>query len=54
MIPVGALHESNGVHYVNIMQYGQKVKRTIEIGLKSDMYVEVKSGLEAGESVVTK
>lgn len=54
MIPVGALHESNGVHYVNVMQGGQKVKRTVEIGLKNDTYVEVKSGLEAGESVVTK
>jgi multidrug efflux pump subunit AcrA (membrane-fusion protein) len=54
MIPVGALHESNGVHYVNVIQNGQKVRRTIEIGLKSDTYVEVKSGLEAGASVVTK
>ena len=54
LVPVGALHESDGVHYVNVLQNGQKVKRTVEIGLKNDSYVEVKSGLEAGETVVTK
>jgi HlyD family secretion protein len=54
LVPVGALHESDGVAYVNVMQNGQKVKRTVEIGLKNDSYVEVKSGLEAGETVVTK
>ncbi len=54
LVPVGALHESDGAHYVNVMQNGQKVKRTVEIGLKNDSYVEVKSGLEAGETVVTK
>jgi HlyD family secretion protein len=54
LVPVGALHESDGVHYVNVIQNGQKVKRTVEIGLKNDSYVEVKSGLEAGETVITK
>ncbi len=54
LVPVGALHESDGTHYVNVLQNGQKVKRTVEIGLKNDSYVEVKSGLEAGETVVTK
>jgi len=54
LVPVGALHESDGAHYVNVMQNGQKVKRTVEIGLKNASYVEVKSGLEVGETVVTK
>jgi hypothetical protein len=30
------------------------VEREIELGLKNDSYAEVKSGLEAGEIVVTK
>ena len=54
LVPVGALHQSDGIHYVNVMQNGQKVKRTVEIGLKNDSYTEVKSGLETGETVVTK
>jgi RND family efflux transporter MFP subunit len=54
MVPVGAIHESNGAHYVNVLQNGQKVKRTVEVGLKNDSYAEIKSGLEAGETVITK
>jgi macrolide-specific efflux system membrane fusion protein len=54
LVPVGAIHENDGVHYVNVFQNGQKVKRTVEIGLKNDSYAEVTSGLEAGEIVVTK
>jgi HlyD family secretion protein len=54
LVPVSAVHENDGVHYVNVLQNGQKVKRTVEIGLKNDSYAEVKSGLEAGETVVTK
>jgi multidrug efflux pump subunit AcrA (membrane-fusion protein) len=54
LAPVGALHKGDGTYYVNVMQNGQKVKRTVEIGLKNDSYAEVKSGLEVGEIVVTK
>ena len=54
LVPIGALHESDGAHYINVMQNGQKVKRTVEIGLRNASYVEVKSGLEVGETVVTK
>jgi len=53
-VPVGALHQNDGIHYVNVLQNRQKVKRTVEIGLKNDSYTEVKSGLETGETVVTK
>lgn len=54
LVPIGALHQTNGTHYVNVLQNGQKVKRTVEVGLKNGMYAEIKSGLEAGEIVVTK
>ena len=54
LVPVSAIHESDGAHFVTIIQNGQKVKRTVEIGLKNDLYAEIKSGLEAGEIVVTK
>ena len=54
LVPVSAVHENDGMHYVNIIQNGQNIKRTVEIGLKNDSYAEIKSGLEAGEIVVTK
>ena len=55
LVPVGAIHDSdNGKHIVMVIQNGQSVEREIELGLKNDSYAEVKSGLEAGEIVVTK
>ena len=54
LVPVGALHQTNGTHYVNVLQNGQKVKRTVEVGLKNSTYAEIKSGLQEGEIVVTK
>jgi HlyD family secretion protein len=54
LVPVGAIHESDGTHFVIVIQNGQQVKRAVEIGLKNDSYAEIKSGLEAGEIVVTK
>ena len=55
LIPVGAVHEKGGGKYsVIVLQNGQQVEREIEIGLQNDTYAEVKSGLEAGETVVTK
>ncbi len=55
LIPVGAVHESEGAeHTVSVIQNGKQVEREIELGLKNDNYAEVKSGLEAGDIVVTK
>lgn len=55
LVPVGAIHDKGGGKYtVTVLQNGQQVEREIQIGLKSDTYVEVKSGLDAGEVVVTK
>ena len=55
LVPVGALHKSeNGGQFVTVIEHGQQVKRTVQIGLKNDSYAEVKSGLEPGEIVVTK
>jgi multidrug efflux pump subunit AcrA (membrane-fusion protein) len=55
IVPVGAIHDKGGGKYtVTVLQNGQQVEREIQIGLKSDTYAEVKSGLETGEVVVTK
>ena len=55
LIPVSAVHDMGGGKYsVTVLQNGQKVKRDVEIGMQNNSYAEVRSGLEAGESVVTQ
>jgi multidrug efflux pump subunit AcrA (membrane-fusion protein) len=55
LVSVDALHETeDGKYAVTVLHNGQQVEREIEIGLQNDTYAEVKSGLEAGEIVVTR
>ncbi len=54
LVPVSALHETDGKYAVDVIQNGQTVRQEIQIGLKNDTYAEVKAGLEAGAVVVTK
>jgi RND family efflux transporter MFP subunit len=55
LVPVSALHKNDaGNTIVTAIQNGLQIERAVEIGLKNDSYAEVKSGLEAGEIVVTK
>ena len=52
LVPVNAIHESDGGTFVTVIQNGEQVERDVEIGLQNDSYAEVKSGLDAGEIVV--
>ncbi|HEX9331785.1 MAG TPA: efflux RND transporter periplasmic adaptor subunit [Anaerolineales bacterium] len=54
LVPVGAIHKSDGGNFVTVIQNGQQVEHEVEIGLKNDSYAEVKSGLETGDIVLTK
>jgi HlyD family secretion protein len=55
LVPVAALHKmEGGKQIVYVMQNGQQVEREVEIGLQNETYAEVKSGLKAGEVVVTE
>ena len=55
LISVDAVHKGDdGKSYVTVIQNGEQSERAIEIGLHNDLYVEVKSGLEAGELVVAE
>ncbi len=55
LVPVNALHKvAEGGYAVRVIQNGQQVEQKIEIGLQNESYAEVKSGLDAGETVVTK
>jgi RND family efflux transporter MFP subunit len=54
LVPVDAIHEAeDGKQVVTIIQNGQQTEREVKIGLQNATYAEVKSGLEAGEIVVT-
>jgi HlyD family secretion protein len=55
LVPVGAIHETeDGKTVVTVLQNGGQTEREIELGLQNETYAEVKSGLEAGEMVVTE
>jgi HlyD family secretion protein len=55
LVPVGAIHETeDGTSVVTVLQNGAQSEREVELGLQNESYAEVKSGLEAGEIVVTE
>lgn len=55
LMPVNALHKTeDGRYIVTTLQNGRQVEREVEIGLQNDTFAEVKSGLTAGEIVVTE
>ena len=54
LVPVEALHEiDDGKYTVFVMENGTPKLRTVKIGLQDITYAEIKSGLEAGETVTT-
>jgi multidrug efflux pump subunit AcrA (membrane-fusion protein) len=54
LIPIEAVFEENGKQKVEILKEDNQVEVVeIETGLMNDMYVEVLSGLEEGQLVVT-
>ena len=53
LVPVSAIHKTDAGYAVTVIQNGQQVERAVEIGIQNETYVEIKSGLDAGETVVT-
>ena len=54
LIPIEALHKTNsGTTWVFVLADGQVRLRQVEVGLMSDLYAAITSGLEAGEVVTT-
>jgi HlyD family secretion protein len=54
LVPTSALKEvDTGSYIVYIMKSGEPVEQAVEIGLQDILYAEVKSGLEAGDTVLT-
>ena len=55
LVPTNAIHKtSDGGYAVTAIQNGKQTEQPVEIGLKGDAYVEIKSGVQAGTAVVTK
>lgn len=55
LVPVEAVHKTeDGRTVVTVLQNGEQSEREVELGLQNETYTEVKSGLEAGETVVTE
>lgn len=52
-VPSSAIHTSQGVSYVEVMQNGQPTNVNVETGIASDSETEIVSGLTEGQSVVT-
>jgi len=54
LVPTTALKEAeSGKHMVYIMKNGEPVEQEVEIGLQDILYAEVKSGLQAGDVLLT-
>jgi len=51
-VPAAAVQTVNGQSSVQVMENGAETRKTVEVGVRGDQYVEVKSGLTAGEEVV--
>ncbi|MGW6932135.1 efflux RND transporter periplasmic adaptor subunit [Lentzea sp. NPDC054927] len=51
-VPAAAVQTVSGASSVQVMENGAETRKTVEIGVRGDQYVEIKSGLTAGEEVV--
>ena len=51
-VPLQSIFLESGVHYCRVLEDGKPVRREIEVGLSSDKYMQVVSGLEEGEQVL--
>lgn len=54
LVPIDALHETSpGEYTVFVVENDELSLRTVEVGLRDQLYAEVKSGLKAGDVVST-
>lgn len=53
LVPVEAVKERSGRHFITVLQGGKQVVRPVKTGLEGDETVEITAGLREGELVVT-
>lgn len=52
VVPTAAVRTAGGQSTVTVLRNGKKVTRTVQVGIKGDQGVEIKSGLNEGDQVV--
>jgi macrolide-specific efflux system membrane fusion protein len=52
-VPSSAVKSSAGGWRVQILQNGQPVSVTVEVGMSNDSYTEITSGLTEGQEIIT-
>lgn len=53
-VPVGAVSTRQGSSYVTTLVDGEQTQTEVETGISNDSYIEIKSGLEEGDTVLVK
>jgi len=51
-IPLKYLLQKAGIYYVQILNKGKKIEVPVEIGIDDTKYIEIKSGLKQGDTIV--
>jgi len=52
-LPYFVVKQSNGGKYVEVLKNGQRERKTIQTGLEGETMVEITSGLDEGEKVIS-
>jgi len=52
-LPYFVIKQSNGSKYVEVLTSGKVEKRTVQTGLEGETMVEIVSGLNEGEKVIS-
>ncbi|HRY63259.1 MAG TPA: efflux RND transporter periplasmic adaptor subunit [Patescibacteria group bacterium] len=52
-VPIRAVKQKDGQKFVEVLVLGQPQEKNISTGLRGDEYIEITSGLSAGEEVIT-
>ncbi|MFD5825121.1 efflux RND transporter periplasmic adaptor subunit [Lentzea sp. NPDC060358] len=51
-VPAAAVQTVGGTSSVQVLENGAETRKTVEVGVRGDQYVEIRSGLSAGQEVV--
>ncbi|GEM_PF-2726599 len=51
-VPLSAIHQFNNTFYVNVLENGTKVEKSVDVGITDNINVEIIKGLKEGEEVI--
>ncbi|OGG92425.1 hypothetical protein A3H03_02075 [Candidatus Kuenenbacteria bacterium RIFCSPLOWO2_12_FULL_42_13] len=52
-VPLRAVKQKDGIKVVEVLVNGEPEEKTVTVGLRGDEYIEISSGLSAGEDIIT-